>query len=250
MSTHSGLAHKVSIYQPNQYVKDLVNTTRIVLLVGISGAGKDSVKHQLLQSPDYHHIVSHTTRPPRENHGVLEQDGVDYHFISRQTAEDMLDNHGFVEAKIYSDNIYGTSVGEIQLAHDENRIAITDIEVQGVEEYMKISTGVKAIFIMPPSYKEWQRRLLGRYGDNHTDHTEDIHKRMLTARDELQRLLKADHFYIVVNNSLQDTIKFIDKLAHEQISYAPIKQRARDVKVVRQMLAHLEVVLAKYDLIK
>src|SRR5206468_230691 len=123
------LATKLAAYQPAEKTVELVQQTPIVLLVGISGAGKDTIKHHLLESGNYHHIVSHTTRAPRENHDVLEQDGVDYHFIDLAQAESLLDEGRFVEAKMYSGNVYGTSAAEIQAAHDENKIAITDIEV-------------------------------------------------------------------------------------------------------------------------
>src|SRR5438045_5836424 len=112
------LAQKLSDYQPDQAATQLIHDTPILLLVGPTGAGKDSVKDKLLNTGRFHHIISHTTRPPRINHGVVEQDGREYHFIDKAIAEKMLDEHAFIEAKIYSDNVYGTSVAEIQAAHD------------------------------------------------------------------------------------------------------------------------------------
>ncbi len=126
---------------------DLIRSTRIVFLVGVTGAGKDTVIRELLKSGAYHCIVSHTTRPPRLNHGVLEQNGVDYHFVDEPTVETMLGDGGFVEAKQFSGNIYGTSVAEIQMAHDEGKIAITEIEVQGVAEYRNVSDHVIPSFL-------------------------------------------------------------------------------------------------------
>jgi guanylate kinase len=46
-------------YKPNQSVIDLIKTTPILLLVGPTGAGKDSLKDRLLETGEYHHIVSH-----------------------------------------------------------------------------------------------------------------------------------------------------------------------------------------------
>ena len=80
------LAQKIAAYQPNGGVRQLVADTKLVLLVGVSGAGKDTTKQRLLQDPEFADIVSYTTSSPRQNAGVQERDGVDYHFIDEATA--------------------------------------------------------------------------------------------------------------------------------------------------------------------
>ena len=77
----NNLENLIKNYQPNQAASDVVQRTKIVLLVGISGAGKDTVKRRLLEDNDFADIVSYTTRQPRQNAGVLETPGVVYHFI-------------------------------------------------------------------------------------------------------------------------------------------------------------------------
>src|SRR4051794_26351493 len=109
------IIQKITGYKPSVETLAIVRSTTILLLVGPSGAGKDSLKQRLLSGGRYHHIVSHTTRAPRMNKGVLEENGREYHFITMQEAERMIDEHAFVEAKMYSGNVYGTSVAEILL---------------------------------------------------------------------------------------------------------------------------------------
>lgn len=208
-------------YSPSAKTVALVRSTPIVLLVGISGAGKDTIKHRLLETNEYHHIVSHTTRAPRENHGVFEQDGVEYHFISKEQAADMIRNGEFVEVKEYSGNIYGTSAAELQKAHDAGRIAVTDIEVQGVAEYKAISDGVIAEFILPPSYDEWQRRLMNRYGDKGPD-VADIAKRMDTAIGELEEALAKEYYHFVINEDLDEAVRIVDRIAHKNDAFNQI----------------------------
>lgn len=238
MEPPQSLINKLNNYQPNPKVAELVNRVPTLLLVGISGAGKDTVKQLLLKSKDYHHIVSHTTRPPRKNQGVLEQDGVDYHFIDYKTAEHMLDNYGYVEAKRYGNNIYGTSVGEFQLAHDEQKIAITDLEVQGVAEYMRLAPdGVRPVFLLPPSYEEWQRRVAERYGDDRQGHSEDIKLREQTAKKELEHLLTTDYFYAVINENLETTTVTINAIAQGANTRAIEKTRA--LSLAENILTHL-----------
>jgi guanylate kinase len=218
--------HRISDYKPGQAAIKLVSETPIVLLVGISGAGKDSIKRILLQTGNYHHIVSHTTRKPRVNGGVLEQDGVDYHFITVAEALNMADEGGFVEVKQYGDNIYGTSVAEIQAASNEHKIAVTDLEVQGVAEYKAISTNVIALFILPPDYEEWQRRLYARYGTHKAD-AADIAKRMQTAILELEEALQRPYYHFIVNNDLHTAVATADKIAHGDDSFNRIDTKVR-----------------------
>ncbi|MDB5171196.1 MAG: guanylate kinase [Candidatus Saccharibacteria bacterium] len=197
---NQALSDKLSSYKPSQSAIDLIKKTPILLLVGPTGAGKDALKDRLLQTNQYHHLVSHTTRPPRINHGVLEQDGLEYHFMDLKKAERMLDEHGFVEAKMYSGNIYGTSVAEIQVAHDESKVALTDIEVQGVKEFKAFDEAVMAIFLLPPDFATWQARLQRRYGD--VVDAADSRLRLQTALDELEQLLNTDHYLPIINDDI------------------------------------------------
>lgn len=204
---------KLAQYHPSAATIELIRQTPIVLLVGVSGAGKDSIKHQLLETDQYHHIVSHTTRQPRENKGVMEQDGREYHFIDLNEAEHMLDSGAFVEAKMYSGNIYGTSAAEIRQARDDGKIALTDIEVQGVREYEALRANVKAIFVLPPSYEVWQERLKSRYKESDISPT-DIMRRMQAAGDELNEALDKDYFDFVINDNLDEAVKTVTAIAH------------------------------------
>ena len=51
------LEELIAEYQPNSEALRLVADTKIVLLVGISGAGKDTIKRRLLQSPEFRRVV-------------------------------------------------------------------------------------------------------------------------------------------------------------------------------------------------
>lgn len=223
---NSQLTDLANNYKPDGKAISIVRETPIVLLVGVSGAGKDTIKHHLLETGKYHHIISHTTRAPRENAGVMEQDGVEYHFVSKEKAVEMLQNGEFVEANVYSDNLYGTSVAEIAQAKREGRIAITDLEVQGVAEYKAISPNIIALFILPPDFSEWQRRLYARYGSNDADPA-DIQKRMHTAISELDEALHQPYYHFIVNENLTDAVVAADKIAHDHDSFNTIDRSFR-----------------------
>ncbi|HVS58799.1 MAG TPA: hypothetical protein VHD60_03625 [Candidatus Saccharimonadales bacterium] len=235
LAAHIG--QKLAAYKPSIETIALIRETPILLLVGVSGAGKDSLKHKLLDTGRYHHIVSHTTRAPRMNGEVLEQDGREYHFISLAEASIMLDQYAFVEAKMYSGNIYGTSVAEIQEAHDTNKIAVTDVEVQGVAEYKGLAPDVKAIFVLPPSYDVWQDRLLSRYGDTIDD--TDYAKRMATARVELEKALTSNYFFYLINDQLDEAVGAVEAFMRDNTIDPDAQKRAR--QVAEELLERLKL---------
>ncbi len=224
-------------YQPTKPTQDLVSKTKIVLLVGISGAGKSTIRYQLLSSGNYYHIISHTTRQPRSNNGVLEQDGLEYHFINLAQAKTMLKNRDFVEAKRYGKNIYGTSAHEFLIARKERKIAITDIEVQGVAEYMDFaSEGTYPIFLLPPSYETWRERWQKRYK---TDAERgELEERTQTAISELEHILKTNYFYIVVNDDLEKTVQLVNSIA--ETGYQSKEDHQAGLDTAKQILAAMK----------
>jgi guanylate kinase len=233
----SALAAKLSAYKPQPKVVELIKNTPILLLVGPTGAGKDALKERLLETGKYHHIISHTTRPPRINRGIVEVDGQDYHFIDLATAERMLDEHELIEAKMYSGNLYGTSVSEIQAAFDEKKIAMTDIEVQGVAEYKALDPGVLAVFLLPPDFGTWQKRLENRYGD--VVDVADSRQRLQTALDEINQLLNTDFYTAIINDDLEHTFQQIEAaVTREDYDDSAAREIAKQLAV--DIKQHLE----------
>jgi guanylate kinase len=209
------LAELISHYQPTDSTVELVRSTKIALLVGISGAGKDTVKRELLKMADYRDIISHTTRPPRTNNGIDEVEGVDYHFVSNEAAERMVRDHEFVEAKlVHGTVVYGTSVAELQSAYQEHRIAITDIDVQGVAEYKELSPQVVALFILPPDFSTWRARLAQRYRTE-AEFQAEWAKRRDSAIDELTHALEVPYYHFIINDELDHTVQIADEIAHK-----------------------------------
>ncbi len=223
----NNLTQKLADYKPSEAAIKLINDTPVLLLVGPTGAGKDSLKDKLMPTGKYHHIVSHTTRPPRINHGIPEKNGADYHFIDMAEAEKMLDDKAFIEAKTYAGNLYGTSVAEIQAAHDEKKIAMTDVEVKGVAEYKQLDPGVIAVFLLPPDFKTWQERLKRRYGD--VVDAADHRLRLETGLDELNELLTNDYYVAVINNDLEKTFQQVETIVSSPENADPDDEAARAV---------------------
>lgn len=211
------LTELLNSYKVPEKAVELLQRAKVVFLVGISGAGKNTILKELLKTGKYKLVISHTTRKPRKNHGVLEQHGREYHFIDEPEAKRMLENGEFIEAKIYSGNVYGTSLKEVESAYNQGKIAISDIEVQGVAEYMNVSPHVMPIFVLPPDFDTWRRRLRDRYKGLEYDWKE-MEKRLETAKLELQEALSKDYFEFVINDELTRAVLAVDKVAHGHLS--------------------------------
>ena len=213
-------------YQPSEAVRQLIIQTKIVLLVGISGAGKDTTKQRLMQSSEFADIVSYTTRQPRQNKGIWEREGIDYNYIDEATAARLLESHAFVEAKFVHGTVYGTGVKQIQDIHDAGKIAVTDIDVQGVDEYKKLSPGVVAIFLLPPNYQEWRRRLSVRYASQE-EFDREWPKRYNSAIREITHALEVPYYHFVINDDIDETARIVSEIASKLDVYNRKDDEAR-----------------------
>ena len=70
------------------------------------------------------------------------------------------------------------------------------------------SPNVKTIFVLPPSEKEWRRRLLKR-GDISE---KDLKKRIETSKFEVEFAKQHDYFDFVINDDLQTAVKEVDNI--------------------------------------
>ncbi len=221
------LSEYISSYQSAPRATELIRSTKIVLLAGISGAGKDTLKKELLKKPEFLDIVSHTTRILRSNNGVAEVDGTDYHFIDNDTAEEMLKRHEFIEAKFVHGTVYGTSVRALERIHNAGKTAITDIDVQGVSDYKNVSQDVIALFILPPNFLTWRERLMARYAMNEFTETE-WSKRRDSAIKELTHALLVPYYHFVINDDLgQTVVAAMEIISHESDEFHSKDDEAR-----------------------
>lgn len=232
------LKELIDNYQPSKSVKALVQSARIALFAGISGAGKDTIKRALIgRNPIFHDIVSHTTRQPRRNNNTLEQDGLDYHFVAHDDARHMLENQGFVEAKFVHGTVYGTSVAEIEKSIQESRVAITDVDVQGVAEFKKLAPEAVSIFIVPPSYDEWIERLKSRYSTEE-EFVAEWPKRRASSIAELTHALGVPYYHFIINDEIERAVRVSeDIILRDDVFY----EKDNEARIVtRQLLEEIE----------
>lgn len=245
MELDERLRKKVAGYKPSAAAIDPIRHAPLLINVGISGSGKNALLHRLLQKypKDYHFTISHTSRAPRTQNGAKEINGIDYHFVNLATMESMVDEQAFIEVAVIHDAwVSGSSISEVALAEREGKIAVNDIDIQGADHYVKLGLQVKPVFIMPPSFEVWIRRLSGRYGGMDNLHKSELALRMQSAIREIEHAIAVDHFYIVINDDLEKTVDLINDIAHDK-PVEPHYHKAMDI--AKHMLEQLHEELAK-----
>lgn len=170
---------------------------RLFIVSAPSGAGKSTLVNALLaREPGVVLSISHTTRAPRAG----DRGGVQYHFVDRATFDAMAARGEFLEHAEVFGNGYGTSRTAVEPILASGRDVLLEIDWQGAAQVRRAMPGCVAIFILPPSRDELERRLRARA----TDSEATIEKRLAASRGEIAH---ADEFdCIVVNDDFEDAV--------------------------------------------
>jgi guanylate kinase len=162
----------------------------LVILSGLSGAGKDAVLTGLRKSGfPLEFIITVTTRKQRAH----ERDGEHYHFVSDAEFRKMIDGNQLIEwASVYG-NLYGVPGKPVKNALKKSRDVIVKVDVQGAETIKKQFPQAVFIFLTTPSMGDLAQRLRQRK----TEKQAELDLRLQTAGNELEKLSMFD--YMVVN---------------------------------------------------
>lgn len=209
---HDDIVTMLAQYTPSQEVVELVRRKKIVIVAGITSAGKNTIMSELVKTGQYHDLVTSTTRLPRENDGVMEVNGVDYHFLTTEEAIAKVKNGEYIEVAWVHERINGLLADEVRRAQDEGKIPIIDVDVQGVATLKSISEKAIAIFVLPPSYSEWVRRMKNRYPTERA-FNDAWPVRRRSAIVELETALSAPYYHFVVNENLDEAVYAVDRIA-------------------------------------
>lgn len=173
-----------------------------------SGAGKTSIVKALLKKmPKIEFSVSATSRPMRPG----EVDGVDYYFLSPEAFRMKIDNNEFLEwEEVYKGSYYGTLYAEIERIWEKGNHVVFDVDVAGgINLKKQFGDKALAIFVMPPSLEELEKRLINRK----TENPESLKNRLSKAKFELSFSVEFDR--ILVNDVLETAIAEAEGLVLE-----------------------------------
>jgi guanylate kinase len=203
----------LATYTMSERAKKALEGLRLILLVAPTSTGRNTVIHELQKQKgdEYNFIISDTTRAPQVRDGKLEENGVIYFFRSEEEILADLQSGEFLEAALIHDlQVSGISIRELEKAKNLNKIAITDIEIQGADNVMRAKPDTKAIFLLPPSFEAWQDRMASR--GRMSEH--ELRNRLKSAAVEFDAALHHPYYNFVVTENVPQTAAIIDAIAH------------------------------------
>lgn len=175
----------------------MIDWTRVVVLSGPSGVGKDTVLNAWIEAdPRIMKVRTCTTRDPRAG----EIAGVHYTFLTHEQFHELHAAGAFLEAMPVHDHWYATPYSQLEEIQEKGGIAVLSIDVQGAADVRERYPEVISIFILPPSFAELERRLRSRG----TEDEARILRRLEVARQELSRANEYTHQ--VVNEQVEETV--------------------------------------------
>lgn len=171
-------------------------TAPLLLIVsGPSGSGKSTLVQKVLELPGTMPSISCTTRARR----ATEASGKCYDFVSEAEFDAMVASGEFLEyARVFGKHSYGTPKKWLEESRKRCLDLVLEIDVQGAAQVKEKLPESVAIFILPPSRQELERRLRGRGQDS----GDEIARRLAKARDEIAAFGKY-YDYCVVNDDVE-----------------------------------------------
>ena len=168
-----------------------------------SGAGKSTLCRELLRKiPGIKLSVSYTTRKPRKG----ETNNIHYTFISQKRFKNMINSGEFAEWAMVHGILYGTSMKRLKKLNKEGYDIILDIDVQGALQVKNSYKNAVYIFILPPSMRVLQQRLMNRK----TESKEAITRRLDRAKDEI--LSYKEYDYVIINDKLEKAYRGLESI--------------------------------------
>ena len=170
----------------------------MLVLSSPSGAGKTTLSRQLLDNDKQIQLsVSATTRARRPS----EKDGVDYRFVDTATFSGMIQRGEFLEHARVFDHYYGTPRAPVEAALKAGRDVLFDIDWQGTQQLKEQGRDdLVTVFILPPSTRDLERRLITRAQDS----PDIVAKRMAKAADEMSHW--AEYDYAIINRDIATSL--------------------------------------------
>jgi guanylate kinase len=162
----------------------------VLIVSGPSGSGKSTLVQKILELPGTMPSISCTTRPRR----ATEASGKCYDFVTEAEFGAMAARGEFLEfARVFGKHSYGTPRKWLEESRKKKLDLVLEIDVQGAAQVKQKLPEAVAIFILPPSREELERRLRSRGQDS----SEEISRRLAQAQQEIEMFGKFYDFCVV-----------------------------------------------------
>jgi guanylate kinase len=193
----------------------------VLIVSGPSGSGKSTLVEKILEVPGTLLSVSCTTRSPRKT----ESNGKWYNFVTEAEFQQMVERGEFLEyAQVFGKNWYGTPRKWLVEAQENKKDLVLEIDVQGALQVKRKLPGAVAVFVLPPSRAELERRIRARGQDSE----DEIHRRLERARQEMLNYSSYD--FAIINDDLERAGREVQAIAlGSRCRVAPNEERIREI---------------------
>src|SRR5947207_10229158 len=196
----------------------------VLIVSGPSGSGKSTLVQKILELPGTMPSISCTTRPRR----ATESSGKCYDFVTEAEFEAMVSRGEFLEhARVFGKHSYGTPKKWLEESRSKGLDLVLEIDVQGAAQVKEKLPESVAIFILPPSRAELERRLRSRGQDS----DEEIARRLARARAEIEAFGKYYDF-CVMNQDVEQAGREVEAIV-TAVRCSSVRRRGR----VEELLA-------------
>lgn len=183
-------------YQPSEEVRQEISDVTLIAIVGPTGVGKTT----LIEKMKIPNVLSDVSRDPRPD----EKNGRDYHFRTDylQVISDI--KQGLYTQFLVSNNgeFYGTRCA----SYPESGLCTMAVLASALPVFREIGfKKVIPIYIMPPSYVEWMRRIGGV-------RTKDLLARIGEARQSILTALDDGEYHFVLNDTVESALTDIQDI--------------------------------------
>ena len=175
----------------------------LVLLSGVSGAGKDTIKKELIKRMEnVESLPSFTDRAPR----IGEVEGQIYHFVETEEFERMIEAGELYEYDVHHESYYGTSKKLMNEKIKSGKIIVKDMDVNGTENLIRLlKNDVKVITIFLRVPKEELRKRL----ENRIDKPSPKEIMLRLNRFDYEESKIGMYDYVVKNDNLEKSVQII-----------------------------------------
>ena len=171
--------------------------SNIFIISAPSGCGKTSLVKELCHAnTSVEQTISFTTRKMRQG----EKNIKDYHFVSKDDFLNKIRQGHFIEYQAVYNNHYGTTYQSIEEINNTGKDAILEIDYKGMLSIKRALPTAISIYILPPSIRELEKRLVNRG----LDEKDVIRRRISEASHELKFSRFAD--FTIVNDQFNTAL--------------------------------------------
>jgi guanylate kinase len=206
----------VSGYRAAPDVLDRIAKVNLVMVIGPSGVGKTS----LIEASGLPFVPSDTTREPRAS----EQEGIDFYFRKDydQLVKDIKTGR-FVQIVVgVAGDLYSTK----GTSYPASGVAVMPVLAEVIHVFRSLGFAhTTSVFICPPSYKEWMRRL-----NTHKVTKEQLAKRLNEAKKSFKFGLADQEVHFIINDDLEVAVEQLKHLISGKTDESR-EQNGRDVAV-------------------